>query len=126
MAMKVASPGTEVQRRTDGTVGDAISKAGYQPGEEIFIGLDAAASEFCSDGEYVFDQSDGSRRSAEEIASMWSDWTAKYPLISLEDGFSEVESHRLEDWHSTLEQPTATGRRRPLCDQSEDLPSGNF
>ena len=70
---------------------DAVSRAGYKPGEEMFIGLDAAASEFCTNGEYVFDQSDGSRRNAEEMASMWSDWSAKYPLISLEDGFSEVD-----------------------------------
>ena len=70
---------------------DSIAKAGYKPGEEMFIGLDAAASEFCSNGEYVFDQSDGSRRNADEMASMWSDWSAKYPLISLEDGFSEVD-----------------------------------
>lgn len=70
---------------------DSISKAGYKPGEEMFIGLDAAASEFCTNGEYVFDQSDGSRRNADEMASMWSDWSAKYPLISLEDGFSEVD-----------------------------------
>lgn len=70
---------------------DAISRAGYKPGEDMFIGLDAAASEFCTNGEYVFDQSDGSRRNADEMASMWSDWSAKYPLISLEDGFSEVD-----------------------------------
>lgn len=70
---------------------EAISKAGYKPGDEMFIGLDAAASEFCTNGEYIFDQSDGSRRNADEMASMWSDWSAKYPLISLEDGFSEVD-----------------------------------
>ncbi len=70
---------------------DAIGKAGYKPGDEIFIGLDAAASEFCGNGDYVFDQSDGSRRNADEMAAMWADWAAKYPLISLEDGFSEVD-----------------------------------
>lgn len=70
---------------------DAIDKAGYKPGDEIFIGLDAAASEFCHNGDYVFDQSDGSRRNADEMAAMWADWTTKYPLISLEDGFSEVD-----------------------------------
>ena len=70
---------------------DAISKAGYKPGEEIYIGLDAAASEFCEDGEYVFDQSDGSRRNADGMTAMWNEWCGKYPLISLEDGFSEVD-----------------------------------
>lgn len=70
---------------------EAIARAGYEPGEDVFIGLDAAASEFCRDGVYVFDQSDGSRRSADQISAMWADWSAKYPLISLEDGFSEVD-----------------------------------
>ncbi len=70
----------------------AIGEAGYEPGRDIFIGLDAAASEFYRDGEYVFDQSDGSRRSAAEMAGMWREWAAKYPLISLEDGFSELDA----------------------------------
>lgn len=74
---------------------EAIEKAGYKPGEDILIALDAAASEFFRDGEYVFDQSDGSRRSPAEMAAMWGDWAAKYPLISLEDGFSEVDA---EGW----------------------------
>ncbi len=69
----------------------AIEKAGYKPGSEAYIGLDAAASEFFKDGRYVFDQSDNSSRSAEEIAAMWLDWAGKYPLISLEDGFSEID-----------------------------------
>ncbi len=70
---------------------EAISKAGYEPGKDIFIAIDAAASEFYVGGEYVFEQSDGSRRSASDMAAMWSDWQAKYPLLSLEDGFSEVD-----------------------------------
>ncbi len=70
---------------------EAIATAGYEPGGDVLIGLDAAASEFCKDGVYVFDQSDGSRRSAVEISAMWADWAARYPLISLEDGFSEVD-----------------------------------
>lgn len=80
---------------------EAIEKAGYKPGEDILIALDAAASEFFRDGEYVFDQSDGSRRSAAEMAAMWGDWAAKYPLISLEDGFSEVDA---EGWRVGTEQ----------------------
>ncbi len=70
---------------------EAIERAGYVPGEQIFIGLDAAASEFYKDGEYIFDQSDGSRRNANAMSDMWSEWAAKYPLISIEDGFSEVD-----------------------------------
>ena len=81
---------------------EAIHKAGYKPGEEIYIALDAAASEFCRDGEYVFDQSDNSRRSAQEMTAMWQEWVGKYPVISLEDGFSETDH---EGWKIGTAQP---------------------
>ena len=64
---------------------EAIEKAGYKPGVDVYIGLDAASSEFFKDGAYVFDQSDNSSRSADELTEMWLDWTRKYPLISIED-----------------------------------------
>jgi enolase len=70
---------------------EAIEKAGYKPGDDVYIGLDAASSEFFKDGAYVFDQSDNSSRSADELTEMWLDWTRKYPLISLEDGHSEID-----------------------------------
>ena len=70
---------------------EAVSKAGYRAGADLHIGLDAAASEFCHDGEYVFDQSDGSRVNSGELAAMWSGWADRYPLLTLEDGFSEVD-----------------------------------
>lgn len=81
---------------------EAIEEAGYRPGEEIFIGLDAAASEFHSEEEgYVFDQSDGSRRSADDMTRMWKDWQRRYPLITLEDGYSEVDH---AGWKSGTEE----------------------
>ena len=70
---------------------EAIEKAGYKPGEEIAIAMDAASSEFYEDGAYVFSQSDGSRKTAAEIGRMWSEWIDRYPLLSLEDGFSEID-----------------------------------
>ena len=70
---------------------EAISAAGYRPGDEIAIAMDAAASEFFEDGEYVFSQSDGSRKSAAEMGAMWREWAERYPLLSLEDGFSEID-----------------------------------
>ena len=73
----------------------------YKPGSEVHIGLDAAASEFFQDGRYVFDQSDNSSRSAAEIAAMWLDWAGKYPLISLEDGFSEIDA---DGWKAATPQ----------------------
>ena len=70
---------------------EAIDAAGYRPGDDIAIAIDAAASEFFEDGQYVFSQSDGSRKSAAEIGAMWREWADRYPLLSLEDGFSEID-----------------------------------
>jgi enolase len=72
----------------------AIEKAGYEPGKEIFIGLDAAASEFYNEEEqvYHFKKSDGRKLNSKEMVSFWKDWTDKYPIISIEDGLFE------DDW----------------------------
>ena len=69
----------------------AIEKAGYKPGKKISIAIDAAASEFYEQGTYVFSQSDGSRKSSNEMRGMWVSWAKTYPLISVEDAFSEED-----------------------------------
>ncbi len=72
---------------------EAISKAGYKPGEEIAIALDPAASEFFQDGKYVFKKSDKTAKSSDEMVAFWAKWIKDYPaIVSLEDGLSE------EDW----------------------------
>jgi len=71
---------------------EAISKAGYKPGEEIAIALDPAASEFYQDGKYVFKKSDKSTKSSDEMVKFYAKWVKDYPIVSLEDGLSE------EDW----------------------------
>ena len=71
---------------------EAISKAGYKPGEEIGVALDPAASEFHEDGKYVFKKSDKSAKSSDEMVRFWAKWVKDYPIVSLEDGLSE------EDW----------------------------
>jgi enolase len=72
---------------------EAISKAGYKPGEEIAIALDPAASEFYQDGKYVFKKSDKSTKSSDEMVAFWAKWVKDYPaIVSLEDGLAE------QDW----------------------------
>jgi enolase len=71
---------------------EAITQAGYKPGEEIAIALDPAASEFYQDGKYVFKKSDKSAKSSDDMVKFWSKWANDYPIVSLEDGLSE------EDW----------------------------
>ena len=72
----------------------AIEKAGYRPGEDIYIALDAAASEFY-DADlkcYHLHKSSGKRLGSEEMVAMWEDWANKYPIFSIEDGLHE------DDW----------------------------
>jgi len=68
---------------------EAISKAGYKPGEEVAIALDPAASEFFQDGKYVFKKSDKSAKTSDEMVAFWAKWVKDYPIVSLEDGLAE-------------------------------------
>jgi enolase len=72
----------------------SIEKAGYRPGEQVMIAMDAAASEFydVDKKEYVFKKSDNRRLSASEMVDYWASWINKYPIISIEDGLYE------DDW----------------------------
>ena len=71
----------------------AIENAGYKPGDDVLLAFDAAASEFYDKktGLYRFD-STGEERSSDEMVEFWTDWRAKYPIISIEDGLDE------DDW----------------------------
>ncbi|MFC1511354.1 phosphopyruvate hydratase [Candidatus Margulisiibacteriota bacterium] len=69
---------------------EAIEKAGYTPGKEVYIALDPAASEFFKDGKYVL-KSEGKELTSEEMVAMYEEWIGKYPIISIEDGLSEKD-----------------------------------
>jgi enolase len=73
---------------------EAISAAGYKPGEQVSIALDPASSEFFDKtaGKYVFKKSDKSSHTSSEMATYWTSWTEKYPIVSIEDGMAE------DDW----------------------------
>ncbi len=72
----------------------SIEEAGYKPGQDIFIAMDAASSEFYDKetGLYHFHKSNGQKLSSEEMVSYWENWTGKYPIVSIEDGLDE------DDW----------------------------
>ncbi len=70
----------------------AIETAGYEPGKDIFIALDAAASEFYQDGSYRLEAEAKPQKSADEMIEFYTAWADRYPLISLEDGMAE------QDW----------------------------
>jgi enolase len=72
---------------------EAITQAGYKPGEQVGIALDPASSEFFVDGKYVFKKSDKSQRTSEQMVEFWVNWVRKYPaILSIEDGMAE------DDW----------------------------
>jgi enolase len=70
---------------------EAIGQAGYQPGKQIAIALDPAASEFYEDGCYVMKKSDGSRKTPAQMVELWGEWAKRYPIVSLEDGMGEED-----------------------------------
>ena len=88
----------------------AIEKAGYRPGEDVYIALDAAASEFY-DAEanmYELKWSTGDRLTPAQMSDFWADWVKKYPIISIEDGMAE------DDWDGWRLHTDAIGDRCQL------------
>ena len=85
----------------------AIEVAGYRPGEDIFIAMDAAASEFYNEEEkvYHFHKSSGDKLTSSEIISYWKGWVDKYPIVSIEDGLAE------DDWDTWAEMTKVLGNR---------------
>ncbi|MEY4897498.1 MAG: hypothetical protein RL525_891 [Bacteroidota bacterium] len=88
----------------------AIEKAGYRPGEDIFIAMDAATSEFYDEktGLYTFKKSDGRVFTGDQMVDYWADWCNKYPIVSVEDGCAE------DDWSSWKKLTDAVGSKVQL------------
>ncbi|MGA7936341.1 MAG: phosphopyruvate hydratase [Kovacikia sp.] len=86
-----------------------IEKAGLKPGEQIAIALDPAVTELCQDdGTYLFFKSDQSRKTSEEMISLWESWVNQFPLISIEDGLGE------SDWEGWKDLTRRLGDRIQL------------
>jgi enolase len=88
----------------------AIEKAGYRPGEDIFIAMDAATSEFYDEktGLYTFKKSDGRVFTGDQMVDYWADWCNRYPIVSVEDGCAE------DDWASWKKLTDAVGSKVQL------------
>ena len=83
---------------------EAIEKAGYKAGEQVYIALDPAASEIYEDGKYHL-AIEGRTLTGEEMVAFWTDWVSRYPIISLEDGLAE------NDWENWGRLTAAIGDR---------------
>ncbi len=92
------------------TVMEAIEKAGYRPGEDIFLALDAASSEFYDKEKekYVFRFSTGDELTSSDMVGFWKDWCDRYPIVSIEDGLDE------NDWDGWKELTATLGERVQL------------
>lgn len=86
----------------------AIEKAGYKPGEQIYLALDVAASEFLEDGHYRFTNPAERRMTVDELVDLYESWIDKYPIISLEDGLVE------DDWKAWKKLTDRLGKRIQL------------
>jgi enolase len=89
---------------------EGIVQAGYSPGKDVFIGIDAAASEFYSADEkiYVLGAEKNPKKTAEQMIAFYTDWVNKYPLITIEDGLDE------SDWEGWEQLTKALGKRIQL------------
>ncbi|MFN4235179.1 MAG: phosphopyruvate hydratase [Bacteroidia bacterium] len=92
------------------TVLQAIEAAGYKPGEDIYIAMDAATSELWIEDEkmYHFKKSNGEKLTSSQMAQFWKEWTEKYPIISIEDGLAE------DDWNGWAELTNLIGDKVQL------------
>lgn len=92
------------------TVLKAIEKAGYKPGDQVAIAMDAANSELwnAKSKKYVFHKSDGKKMSSDELVAYWVKWCKKYPIVSIEDGMAE------DDWKGWKALTDALGNKVQL------------
>ena len=87
----------------------AIEAAGYKPGDDVALALDAAASEFYDKkGKYIFKKSDKSQKSAQEMVQLYAEWVTRYPIVSIEDGLAE------DDWNGWQMLTRELGRKVQL------------
>ncbi len=87
---------------------EAIEKANYKPGKDVYLALDPASSEFFEKGKYVFKKSDKSSKTPEQMVRFYEKWVKQYPIISIEDGMAE------NDWEGWKMITEALGKKIQL------------
>ena len=104
------APNLESNEHAIEVVLKAIESAGYRPGFDMYIAMDAAASEFYNADENIYHlhQSTGDKLTSSEMIDYWEDWTKKYPILSIEDGLDE------DDWDGWKDLTTKIGDKVQL------------
>jgi len=87
---------------------EAVQKAGYKPGQQVYLALDVAASEFFEEKKYHFKKSTGSRLEAGQVIQLYESWIKQYPIVSIEDGMAE------DDWEGWIALTSALGEKIQL------------
>lgn len=87
---------------------EAIEKAGYKPGQDVFLCMDVASSEFFRDGKYVLAGEGNKVLTTEQLIDLWDSWTRQYPIVSIEDGVAE------DEWDAWVELTRRIGDRVQL------------
>ncbi|MDD4981803.1 MAG: phosphopyruvate hydratase, partial [Candidatus Omnitrophica bacterium] len=99
------APNLSSNREALDLIMQAIEQAGYNPGKDVFLALDCAASSFCKDSQYNFE---GAQKSSLDLIKIYGEWQNKYPILSIEDGLSE------HDWSGWQEMTSALGSKMQL------------
>lgn len=104
------APSLKSNREAVDVILEAIAKAGYTPGKDVYIALDVAASELWNDAtkSYDFKKSGEKTRTADEMVRLYEEWAREYPIISIEDGLAE------NDWNGWSALTAALGKRLQL------------
>jgi enolase len=102
------APNLKSNRQAVDVVLEAITKAGFKAGDQVFVALDVASSELWDDGKYVFKKSGEPARTPAQMVEMYADWVRQYPIISIEDGVAEG------DWDGWRALTQALGDRVQL------------
>ncbi len=87
---------------------EAIQKAGYKPGQQVYLALDVAASEFYDNQKYHFKKSSGAQLDADRMIKLYESWVKQYPIVSIEDGMAE------DDWQGWIALTSALGEKIQL------------
>lgn len=85
------APSVRSNREAIDLILEAIHRAGYRPGDDVLLAIDAASTEFSADGRYTL-RKEGKVLSSDELVALWEDWCRQFPIISIEDGLAE------DDW----------------------------
>jgi enolase len=87
---------------------EAIQKAGYKPGQHVYLALDVAASEFYEENKYHFKKSSGAKLDTDQAIKLYESWCKQYPIVSIEDGMAE------DDWQGWIDLTSALGEKVQL------------